>query len=119
MLDLNLSRRAIAAGWRWAPGSLVWGGDRVTEDTLGIAHGVVPDFDDDGTRGVLLGQVRERWDCPDLHTRPQYDHRGNVTHWQVLVPRKELHPHGWKCFEGPTETAALVTAMEAAPKEKG
>lgn len=105
--DLTLSRRAVAVGWKWRPGALVWGGDRITEDTLGVAHGVVPDFNDAPTRGVLLQQVRERWGDPWL-----------CVAWTGMI---------WICVDrhgigleppcrADSETAALVAAMESAPK---
>lgn len=58
-LQVEVARQLVALpdGWRWVPGMLVWGGDRVTEATLGVAHGALPDLTDDATGGVLLGML--------------------------------------------------------------
>lgn len=103
--DLDLARRAAACrGWRWLPGMLVWGGDRITEDTLGIAHGVVPDFRDPATRGALLQLVREAWG----------DDRADVS---FAFERWACHVCG-QFFWADTEPAALIAALEAAQERK-
>lgn len=146
--DLDLARRAVAAKWKWRRGCqslnslhvLEVDGDNVPcawvfangENFPKIVTGYgspagcweiwekeLPNLTDPATRGALLQLVREAWDSPSVHLRPWYDIRGKVVYWQVLVPREELYSHAWKCFEGPTEEAALVAALEAAPKEKG
>ena len=55
----DLGRRAVACkAWRWMPGMLaVWPNgarDRITERTIGIAPGGVPDLADSATRGCVV-----------------------------------------------------------------
>lgn len=130
--NLDLSRRAVAAGfsgrdgtawvdpeknwpWRVAGGLIVWdhhagwpGGPPACDEGPSIAR-ALPDFRDAATRGVLLQQVRERWDDPWL-----------CVAWTGVV---------WICVDrhgiglvppcrADTETAALVAALEAAPERK-
>lgn len=136
--DLDLSRRAVAAGWKWQAGAISVDGYRVTDvDTDGVpcawtytdgehfakhsgCYGVqgscvyfwgfqLPDFRAPATRGVLLQQVRERWDDPWL-----------CVAWTGVI---------WICVDrhgiglvppcrADSETAALVAALEAAPGRK-
>ena len=129
MLDLTLSRRAVAAGWKWQKGATAvgfgvvsyhrpadeWSPERVcTADNEHVndwenTENMLPDFNDAATRGVLIQQVRERWDDPWL-----------CVAWTGVI---------WICVDrhgiglvppcrGDSETAALVAALEAAPKEK-
>lgn len=129
MSDLDLSRRAIAAGWRWEAGARyitdAWnrdGFDRVPDRPELAAFqawvGALPDFNDAPTRGALLEQVRTDWDDIGLHAVGLY--RDGAWHWRV---RGGKHHGG--TFNRATEkwhdseTAALVAALEAAPKEKG
>jgi hypothetical protein len=122
-IDLDLSRRAVAAGWKWQAGALTCSGVRVTfergehgygcsQRDQGIAQvwhivAELPDFNDAATRGVMLQQVRERWDAPTICT----DCDG--LRWSVV------RVDGTVLAYGDSETAALVCALEAAPKEKG
>lgn len=61
--QIALARRATTlTGWKWMPGMLVWGGGRITERTLGVTPGVVPDLLDptgatDGALLRLLGDI--------------------------------------------------------------
>lgn len=61
--QIELARRATTlTGWKWSPGMLVWGGGRITERTLGVTPGVVPDLLDstgatDGALLRLLGDI--------------------------------------------------------------
>jgi hypothetical protein len=144
MSDLDLARRAVACKrWRWI-GGMWWdaalggtcpechgaGGFRWHEadgsenghecpcagrvelypgfrndvfDARMKAAGVVPDLTDPATLGCLLALVREAWGDPSAHTEP------TVSDW-------------WRCAAGPylfpaepSEVAALVAALEAAP----
>lgn len=129
MDDLDLSSRAVAAGWKWQAGAVrlgppgeafrVWrcvGPDQWAADDGATSKGPLsglqygPDFNDAATRGVLLQQVRERWrDC---------------TVWAMVDCDDEAG--SWLCIgldcgqigSGPSETAALVAALEAAPERK-
>ena len=128
MDSLDLSRRAVAAGWRWQAGALVRtdtskmridgadvDGKPVRYETRGYGdkcacyvgwrtEEVLPDFHDPATRGVMLQQVRERWDAPTICT----DCDG--LRWSVV------RVDGTVLAYGDSETAALVCALEAAPK---
>jgi hypothetical protein len=120
MDSLDLSRRAVAAGWKWQAGALDETGYRAISevgdglwqlgrrDCMGnlSARPMLPDFRDAATRGVLLQQVRERWNDPWL-----------CVAWTGVI---------WICVDrhgiglvppcrADSETAALLAAMEAAP----
>lgn len=128
-----LARRAVACkGWRWMAGMLAVRVGTSLGGTLGRGHRVVrgatpdralsvircdgdafradsvdfaPDFADPATLGCLLALVREAHGSPLL--------------------RVEGFPDGWRTVRsdrapyivglGPTEAAALVAALEAAP----
>ena len=150
MDSLDLSRRAVAAGWKWQAGTVSTTGLRVTdtykdglpcawtftddehfakpfnnygidEFRAGFWNLMLPDFRDAATRGVLLQQVRERRNAP----------HGYVTCGRSRCASQDYAPGVWDwCWafwddqetfvaSGDSETAALVCAMEAAPKEKG
>ena len=130
-LDLTHSRRAVAAGWKWQAGALTVSGWRVC--TIGAnkagaqvleqadgeywipAAAELPDFTDAATRGVLLEQVRERCGEPLAHVTVHRWHGVNT--WTAFIPTRATPC--WLTFNAPSETAALVAALEAAPKEKG
>ena len=140
MDSLDLSRRAVAAGWKWQAGTVSTTGLRVTdtykdglpcawtftddehfakpfnnygidEFRAGFWNLMLPDFRDAPTRGVLLQQVRERWG--DERLCPVWT-GANVYRWVVRNRDGKMLVWGHD-----SETAALVCAMEAAPKEKG
>lgn len=123
-MNLDLARRALAAGLRWAPGmrsvdgrrvlaaddfGRVWtatggGGFWYTSTEWEIPTGMIPDLDDPGTRGHLLEQVRERMGDPFAYCGPVV----TETAWKVwswTVP-------GGEVASGITEAAALVAARE-------
>lgn len=114
MDSLDLSRRAVAAGWKFTPGQRVFAESLGQDDNTIIPDGysgnaaemaqLRPDFRDPATRGVLLQQVRERWDAPTICT----DCDG--LRWSVV------RVDGTVLAYGDSETAALVAALEAAPK---
>lgn len=137
--DLDLSRRAVAAGWKWQAGAALaelidglparvigvteYDGATLLHLSFGL-HDVdgyyaelwmLPDFNDLATRGVLLQQVRERWGDPGLYVQGQYSN--GIWNWRVWGGK----PHGGT-FNLATErwhdseSAALVAALEAAPK---
>jgi hypothetical protein len=72
-------------------------------------------MDHPATLGCLLRQVRERWDDEWLYVSGSYSHDGVV--WRVCAGK-----HHGAAFRRtadqfhPTEAAALVAALEAAPK---
>jgi hypothetical protein len=121
MDSLDLSRRAVAAGWKFTPGQRVFAESLGQDDNTIIPDGYTgnaaemaqlrPDFRDAATRGVLLQQVRERWD--DAYMTPCWT-GANVYGWIVRDRDGKMLVWGHD-----SETAALVAAMEAAPKEKG
>jgi hypothetical protein len=117
MDSLDLSRRAVAAGWKFTPGQRVFAESLGQDDNTIIPDGYAgnaaemaqlrPDFRDPATRGCLLEQVRRRWNDPWL-----------CVAWTGVV---------WICVDrhgiglvppcrADTETAALIAALESAPK---
>ena len=121
--DWTLARRAVACKrWRWMPGMRTAEGWRVirnrTESSCmaydenpenwQVAENYfqdnkLPDLTDPATLGCLLALVREAWGKPDLHARPE---GSRWRMWSFEWPNSMLHP---------TEAAALVAALEAAP----
>ena len=122
---LDLARRAVACpGWRWMPGMRDTDGWRILRGeeasggaSLASADGelmhdrslslrVLPDLTDAATLGCLLALVREAWGDAAASA-----HLVGFTHaleWAVMSDESEL-------ATGPTEAAALVAALEAAP----
>lgn len=92
----------IPNNWCWSVGAKLKGGDRITEDTLGIAHGAVPDGDDAATRGCLLEQVRDKWHDPRTFAVPMWKR------WRVTVHTAA----GKRYYFGPTEWDALSFALD-------
>lgn len=125
--DLTLSRRAVAAGWKFTPGQRVFAESLGQDDNTIIPDGYAgnaaemaqlrPDFRDPATRGVLLQQVRERRNSP----------HGYVTCKRSRCASRDYAPGVWDwtwafwddeetfVASGDSETAALLAAMEAAP----
>ena len=102
----ELARRAVAwKGWRWMPGWAFDGGGRMTEGMDVFGH-ILPDLSDDLTRLGLLVLVREAWGDPMVFAAVNADGGGNP--WRVSTRA------GW-VGHYPTEAAALVAALEAAP----
>ena len=110
------ARRAVACkGWRWMPGMLPlvfeygeWTAnprlDSYTEESMWVSDKSVPDLTDPATLGCLLALVREAWVDPWVHVEPMSRRR-----WRTL------HSKAAPFCAGPTEAAALVAALEAAP----
>jgi len=123
----ELARRAVACKhWRWMPGMLATDGARLYRaqddgtaldigDTIvergwgfGLAN-MFPDLTDPATLGALLALVREAWEDPCICTAVDNTGAGWwVDGWTAARPQvpSDLHP---------TEAAALVAALEAAP----
>ena len=133
----DLGLRALAAGFRWAPGvklgsadetyrlTRAWYSEDEDDGATPIMHpagdgigpgwgwpadgsGWWPDFRDPATLGVLLGQVRGAWGEP-IHTAPCDDGAGRVYEWRAW-PFADLSRY----CAGPTEAHALVAALKAA-----
>lgn len=89
--------------WEFRPGVLLYGGDRVTEHTLGVSDGAFPDFDDPGSLGVLIAIAREFWRAPGM-----YAYMCGSEGWAINCPK------GPTRF-GPTEADAWIAALETVP----
>jgi hypothetical protein len=81
-----------------------------------------PDFTDPATVGVLLAAVREAWDCHAIHTQGRLHQLGEgwwsdksqrqpTWRWTAVVPFDATYTR-------PTEAAALIAALEAAPARR-
>ena len=128
----ELARRAVACRhWRWLPGMLATdegylGRARVIDtdcapvnerpdlwEYRGYLRGTAnadewpdtlfPDLSDPATLGALLALVREAWGDPWIRVEPM------SREWRTL------HSRPAPFSAGPTEAAALVAALEAAP----
>ena len=137
---LDLARRAVACpGWRWMPrmraalGS-VDTGDVAAVGSIGVAvvwdwelgaewhdpDDLLPDLTDPATLGCLLALVREAWgDTGECGRVSVYATRSPTLHalggnqpWAVCVSPPIIEG---RVYHGPTEAAALVAALEAAP----
>jgi hypothetical protein len=109
-----LGARAVACkGWKWMEGMLTSHSARLFDTVSNLGDGwlntdELPDLSDPATMGCLLALVREAWGS-ETHTAPVY--LGDVhTGWAVWI---DIDLSRW--FEGTTEAAALVAALEAAP----
>ena len=127
--QIALARRAVAApGWRWMRGMRIAGTKFASVVAVrdgapcGAEEGatcddnaavwldewttpMLPDLADPATRGCLLALVRERWGMPEL----------GLVRWDGVWIF-------WGCGQGvlrslmaPTETEALILALEATP----
>ncbi len=138
----ELARRAVACkGWRWMPGMLavctitLKNGDdrhgtmRVDSYSDGTPWALVaadkkwawaamrnarPVLTDPATLGCLLALVREAWKAPALQVSPWMDRDNAITGWSCYLnlPGSDLLTRD--CYDGNTEAAALVAALEAA-----
>lgn len=120
----DLAKRAVECKhWRWMPGMSIDGMVVVDADESGLdvaRKGIVqewpgehayPDLTDPATRGALLALVREAWGDPYMTT----DYWRGPRVW--TCKSDEVHSMGAcrRAPKGPTEAAALVAALEAAP----
>lgn len=125
-----MARRAVACKhWRWMPGmrtsegwrvirgsteSRCWAYDENPENWQVadnyIQDGTLPDLSDPATLGCLLALVREAHNAPAAYLMGSVSKQWTVHHF--------AEPEGyWKPLSKwqPTEAAALVAALEAAP----
>lgn len=127
MSDLDLPCRAIAAGWRWQGGELAHVGRNPVRVSEAIAKTwnrtldpaapqPLPDFDDAGTCGVLLRQVRARLGNPLVYCVPMPEPAG--VRWLAVAPEPGSYGAAWERWESTSEPSALIIALEAA-QEKG
>ena len=126
-MNEELAQRAVACKhWRWMPGmqsinfARFLGGDSWAEHGGSVVVFVdtydadLPDLDDPATLGCLLALVREAhggkpvWLSPDTR-----EHGNEILEWEVCVFVGGFASE--TLAFGPTEAAALVAALEAAP----
>ena len=119
-MNNELARRAVACpGWRWLPGMLVTRDGardvrihgarppRLIREGQEVA--ALPDLTDPATVGCLLALVREAWGFQAFVTLTSGG-------WHVLgFPWEPDLTSSSRLASGPTEAAALVAALEAAP----
>lgn len=116
--EIALAREAVACKhWDLLPGMLMdqrglrvrWDDGKLRE----LFANDLPVFSDDATKGCLLALVRRAWpaECP-AHVA-----RGDSGVWRAWIgERIEPHSiHHHSIGAGPTEAAALVAALKAAP----
>lgn len=134
--EIALAREAVVCKhWEWLDGSLSYwdqapehGGNTIRfRASVGKPHNdpwfqpekgrwrlVGPVFSDDATRGALLGLVRRAFNKPGIYVRRRHglgDHRA----WACFDDGEPLMGTHGDTFTGPTEAAALVAALKAAP----
>lgn len=125
----DLARRAIACRrWRWLPGMLwsIGPAPRWVRASTGRVQGshedggpvsaprsCVPDLADPATLGCLLALVREAWGDPRLVAiYCEAANPGQSEGWAVQGADNRMPLAG---EDYPSEAAALVAALEAAP----
>ena len=116
----ELGRRAVACKhWRWMPGMyaepltfrVVWTDDHSIGESDQVSYfwervpHIYPDLSDFATLGCLLALVREAWKA-NVSTTYWPEDGDKPAYWAVELDR-------W--YEGETEGASLVAALEAAP----
>ena len=113
-MDDDLARRAVACpGWRWLPGM------RYTLPTTslhgrwkpGLSPHIMPDLNDAATVGCLLALVREAWGFQAFVSLTS----GGWQVWGFPWEPDLTSSSRSRLASGPTEAAALVAALEAAP----
>jgi len=111
--DLALALIALdCPAWRWMPGMLRV--DPISQRTIRcrsdrVYHGWLPVLTDPATLGCLLGLVRDAWGDPGVWCEPD---GGDLGRWAVYCSRRGF---GHRIAVGPSEAAALIAALEAAP----
>jgi hypothetical protein len=106
--QIALATRAVACKWwKWLPGMRVLGGDRITEHTLAIEHGCLPDLTDAATLGCFLALIRAAWGNPCIAIRGWRDEDMDDLYYEVVGLDEEL--------TADAEAEAYVLALEKAP----
>jgi hypothetical protein len=96
----------MGTGWRLLSGTESWYEGEGCEDSAPVGSSAVPDLSDPATLGCLLALVREAWGQDDL-AASRFAGQWCVEHTPAEGPHRAWY--------GPTEAAALVAALEAAP----
>jgi len=131
----QLGRRAVACKhFRWMPGmrtdegwrvirgskeSRCWAYDENPENWEIADNRLedynLPDLSDPATIGCLLALVRWAWDSPSAYAMPWgiSPQSGTPGGWSMMVAPDDTLPTAK--LSAPTEAAALVAALEAAP----
>ena len=124
--DLEMARRFVACkGWQWIEGMQILDGgaplricalDGACALAMGSAPwpmvvstaGASPDLSDALTRAGLLEVVRRAWGDPCIVSWPAFrPSPGTAGVWMVYCAGRQ--------FQGASEAAALLAALEAAP----
>jgi len=129
MESVDLARRVVAClRWRWMDGMRALDGDRkcgfrLTENSGLPGHpdpvvddSWTPDLSDPATLGCLLALVREAWGAPRALVRLSADGvRFHIFDVDRVGGINEGNWRGWLSEDYPSEAAALIAALEAAP----
>lgn len=96
------------------PGMMLALGKRTKGDPAVWIEGAwFPDLDDAATKGCLLALVRQLWDAPCLHIRPESGPSGAMI-WRAWNGAPLVDGAGCDII-GATEEEALVNALMGAP----
>ena len=127
MESVDLARRAVAyPRWRWLRGAVDIHGSVCRTNLLPAEpllspsgkpeEYALPDLNSPATLGCLLALVREAWSAPRALVRLSADGvRFHIFDVDRAGGINEGNWRGWLSEDYPSEAAALIAALEAAP----